>query len=52
LASAGKTSKLKNFQESSISDAKIVIDLIDAIKPGTINYELVKSDGSEQVHRI
>lgn len=48
LASANKQSSLKNFQDSSISDAKVVIDLIDAIKPGTINYELVKEGGNEE----
>lgn len=46
LQSAGKTSSVKNFQDSSISNAKVVLDLIDAIKPGSINYELV-ADGTE-----
>jgi plastin-3 len=40
---------LSVFQDSSIADAKVVIDLIDAIKPGTINYELVKEGGPEEV---
>uniref|UniRef100_A0A914I7Q4 Calponin-homology (CH) domain-containing protein n=1 Tax=Globodera rostochiensis TaxID=31243 RepID=A0A914I7Q4_GLORO len=42
------TSRLKSFQDQAIADGKIVIDLIDAIKPGTINYDLVKSDGSAE----
>ncbi|KAK9498028.1 hypothetical protein O3M35_003913 [Rhynocoris fuscipes] len=42
LTSTNKKSSLKSFQDPTISDAKVVIDLIDAIKPGTINYELVK----------
>ncbi|XP_044741174.1 plastin-2 [Chrysoperla carnea] len=41
LQSAGKKTSLKSFQDSSIADAKVVLDLIDAIKPGTINYDLV-----------
>lgn len=49
LASASKKSSIRSFQDSSIADAKVVIDLIDAIKPGTINYELVKDGGSEEV---
>lgn len=49
LNSAGKKSSLKNFQDSSISDAKVVIDLIDAIKPGSINYDLVKPGSTEEV---
>ncbi|XP_069694317.1 plastin-2 isoform X2 [Periplaneta americana] len=48
LANAQKKSSLKSFQDSSIADAKVVIDLIDAIKPGTINYELVKEGGPEE----
>lgn len=52
LNSAGKTSSIKSFQDSSISDAKVVIDLIDAIKPGSINYELVKSGNSEEVSNL
>lgn len=45
LAGAGKTTSIRSFQDSSIADAKVVIDLIDAIKPGTINYELVLNTG-------
>lgn len=48
LVSAGKTSSIKNFQDSSISDGKVVLDLIDAIKPGAINYELVKAGADEE----
>uniref|UniRef100_A0A1B6E746 Plastin-2 n=1 Tax=Clastoptera arizonana TaxID=38151 RepID=A0A1B6E746_9HEMI len=47
LASANKQSSVKGFQDSSIADGKVVIDLIDAIKPGTINYELVRDGGTE-----
>lgn len=46
LQSAGKETSIKSFQDSSISNAKVVLDLIDAIKPGSINYELVV-DGVE-----
>lgn len=49
LQNAGKTSSLRNFQDSRIADATIVIDLVDSIKPGSINYDLVKSGGSEEV---
>ncbi|XP_046619835.1 plastin-2 isoform X2 [Neodiprion virginianus] len=48
LQAAGKNSSIKSFQDYSISDAKVVIDLIDTIKPGIINYELVKEGGTEQ----
>lgn len=49
LASAGKSSSIRGFQDPVVADAKVVIDLIDAIKPGAINYDLVKSSGSEEV---
>jgi len=49
LSEAGKTSSLKNFNDSAIADGKIVIDLIDAIKAGSINYDLVRTSGTEEV---
>ncbi|XP_075219402.1 plastin-2 fimbrin isoform X2 [Lycorma delicatula] len=48
LKAANKQSSLKGFQDSCIADAKIVLDLIDSIKPGTINYELVKDGGTDE----
>ncbi|KAL1130185.1 hypothetical protein AAG570_013123 [Ranatra chinensis] len=48
LNSANKTSSLKSFQDPTIADAKVVIDLIDAIKPGTINYDLVKDAENDE----
>lgn len=52
LESAGKPSRLRNFQDSSIADGKIVIDLIDSIKQGSINYELVRQTNTEEVSDI
>lgn len=49
LEAAGKKSSISGFQDSSISNAQVVIDLIDAIKPGAIHYDLVKTTGSEEV---
>lgn len=49
LQNANKTSSIKSFQDPSIADARVVIDLIDAIKPGAINYDLVKTSGSDEV---
>ncbi|XP_063914774.1 plastin-2 isoform X1 [Zophobas morio] len=48
LVSAGKHSSIRSFQDPTIADAKVVIDLIDAIKPGAINYDLVKTNGTEE----
>ena len=33
------------LQDSSISSALVVVDLVDAIKPGTINYDLLRDTG-------
>jgi len=48
LQSANKSSTLKGFQDHALSDGRIVIDLIDAIKPGTINYDIVKEGGDAE----
>lgn len=49
LQNAGKTSSLRSFQDSTIANGKVVIDLVDSIKPGCINYDLVKHGDSEEV---
>ncbi|XP_054708354.1 plastin-1-like [Uloborus diversus] len=43
LKEVGKETSIKNFQDSSISSALPIIDLIDAIQPGSINYSQVLS---------
>lgn len=49
LQNAGKSSSLRNFQDSTLANGKVVIDLVDSIKPGCINYDLVKSGATEEV---
>lgn len=49
LESAGKTSSLRNFNDSTIASGKVVIDLVDSIKPGSVNYDLVKDGETEEV---
>lgn len=49
LENAGKATSLRSFQDSAIADGRIVIDLVDSIKPGSVNYDLVKSNGTEEV---
>jgi len=46
LEGSGKESRITSFQDSKISSALPVIDLIDAIKPGVINYELLQEGGN------
>lgn len=38
------------FKDEVLADGKVVIDLIDAIKPGSINYDLVLPGGNEEVN--
>lgn len=38
-----------SFQDEVLADGKVVIDLIDAIKPGAINYDLVLSGATDEV---
>ncbi|XP_067124802.1 plastin-1 isoform X2 [Centruroides vittatus] len=48
IKSAGKNSFIKSFQDPAIATAHPVIDLIDAIKPDSINYSQVKSGDTEE----
>lgn len=44
LQAAGKSTSIRNFKDAGISSSLPVIDLIDAIKPESINYSLVIPD--------
>jgi len=48
LESAGKTSRISSFNDQSIQDSMAVIDLVDAIKKGSVNYSLVKPGHTTQ----
>jgi hypothetical protein len=41
LQSSGKKSTITGFKDSSLSNSLPVIDLVDAVKAGSINYDLV-----------
>ncbi|CAO4383796.1 unnamed protein product [Caenorhabditis nigoni] len=43
LSKSGKSTSIRSFQDPAISTGKVVLDLIDAIKPNVINHSLVKS---------
>ncbi|XP_055472216.1 plastin-3 [Psammomys obesus] len=43
LSEAGKSTSIQGFKDKTISSSLAVVDLIDAIQPGCINYDLVKS---------
>uniref|UniRef100_F6V982 Plastin-3 n=1 Tax=Ornithorhynchus anatinus TaxID=9258 RepID=F6V982_ORNAN len=43
LGEAGKSTSIQSFKDKAISSSLAVVDLIDAIQPGCINYDLVKT---------
>ena len=48
LTEAGKGSRITGFQDSAIGSGLPLIDLIDSVKPGSINYELVQAGETEE----
>jgi len=48
LQNSGKSTQIRNFQDSSISNGIVILDLIDAIQPGTINYDLINRGDSDK----
>lgn len=48
LPNVNSSPSVDHRQDSSIAKARVVIDLIDCIKPGTINYELVREGGPDE----
>ncbi len=50
LKGANKKTFLTNFHDQSLSDSMLICDLIDAIKPGSIQYNLLKSSGTAEVN--
>ncbi|CCD74448.1 Calponin-homology (CH) domain-containing protein [Caenorhabditis elegans] len=48
LKNSGKSTSIRSFQDPAISDGKVVLDLIDSIKPNVIDHSLVKSGKSNE----
>ncbi|XP_034545303.1 plastin-3-like [Notolabrus celidotus] len=44
LSEAGKSSSIRSFKDKSIGTSLPVLDLIDAIQPKSVNFDLVKKD--------
>ena len=49
LKMAGKSSTFRNFQDPTLTTGHAVIDLIDALKPRSVNYEVVREGNNEKV---
>lgn len=48
LKEGGKKSSFSSFNDSTLSDGRTIIDLIDCIRRGMINYDLVKDGSGEE----
>ena len=46
MKSGGKTSSIQSFQDSGLSNSKVICDLIDAIKPSAIKYDVLQDDNT------
>jgi len=46
LSEAGKSSSIKSFKDKSLSDSLTVCDLVDAIRSGSVNYDLLVKGAS------
>ncbi|EGC28654.1 hypothetical protein DICPUDRAFT_100074 [Dictyostelium purpureum] len=42
VTKAGKSSQIKSFSDPSLKDGKFLLDLLDSIQPGCINYAEIK----------
>ncbi|KAG9492028.1 plastin-2 [Eleutherodactylus coqui] len=52
LQQAGKTSTISGFKDGKISTSMPVLDLIDAIQPGSINYDILKTQDLEDHEKL
>ncbi|KAJ3271990.1 hypothetical protein HDV01_006030 [Terramyces sp. JEL0728] len=48
----GKHSTMANFKDSSLKNAVFFLDLLNAIKPGIVNYELVSKGDTEELSKL
>ncbi|OCT95586.1 plastin-2 [Xenopus laevis] len=52
LKEAGKASSISSFKDGKISTSMPVLDLIDAIQPGCINYDLLKTEDLDETEKL
>ena len=52
LAAAGKSSRFTGFNDPALSDGRIVVDLVDACRPGVVKYDNVKDAFTDEVLRM
>ncbi|KAH0518474.1 Plastin-2 [Microtus ochrogaster] len=52
LKEAQKSSSITSFKDPKISSSLPVLDLIDAIQPGSINYDLLKTENLDDEEKL
>ncbi|XP_077448291.1 plastin-3 [Stigmatopora argus] len=52
LAEAGKGTKISSFKDREISSSLAVLQLIDAIQPGSVKFELVKTGNLSEADKL
>lgn len=52
VKAAGKTSSIRSFRDPSLSNAKFLLDLLDTIRKGIVDYSLVTSGKNEEECRL
>lgn len=52
LSTKGKSSKISSFKDSSISTSAAIIDLIDCLVPGSVDYSVVIADPQEYEEKL
>jgi plastin-1 len=51
VKSGGKSSTMKSFKDSNLSNAVFFLDLLNAIKPGYVDYALVTPGKNDEEKR-
>ncbi|XP_068572460.1 plastin-3-like [Cebidichthys violaceus] len=52
LADAGKSTKISSFKDKEISSSLAVVELIDAIQPGSVNYDLLRTGSLSEEDKL
>lgn len=48
VQSAGKSSSMSSFKDSSLKDSKFLLDLLDAVQPDSVDYSLLATGDDEE----
>ena len=52
VKASGKTSTMRSFKDPSLSNGVFFLDLLNAIKPGYVDYSLVNQGNSDEDKRL